>query len=91
VYRTSLGFDVLINPEVTSLKEKMNSKGEGCLSIPEQYYNVRRFKKITLKGLDEHAEPVEIMTKSKAVAKMLQHEIDHLNGITIADKGKRVQ
>jgi peptide deformylase len=91
VYRVLGGLDVLINPEVVFMKEKMHSKGEACLSVPGQYYNVKRFKKIYVKGLDEHAEPVEITTKSKIFAKILQHEIDHLNGVTIADKGKRVQ
>ena len=68
----------------------MTSNVEGCLSLPERYFNVKRFKKMRITGLDENADPIDITTKSKQLAKVLQHEIDHLNGITIADKGKEV-
>lgn len=86
----TFGYKVLINPEVVFKKDKFTSKGEGCLSVPERRFNVRRFKKIRVTGLDEYANPVDITTKSKQLAKILQHEIDHLNGVTIADKGKEV-
>lgn len=84
------GYQVLINPEVVFKKDRFTSKGEGCLSLPDKYFNVKRFKKIRVRGLDENANPVDITTKSKQFAKILQHEIDHLNGVTIADKGKEV-
>ena len=83
-------YNVIINPVVVFKKDKMTSKGEGCLSLPERYFNVKRFKKMRITGLDENADPIDITTKSKQLAKVLQHEIDHLNGITIADKGKEV-
>lgn len=97
IYSTDLGrsiitnkYSVIINPVIVSKKNIMSSKGEGCLSIPDRYFNVKRYKKIRITGLDEYADPIDITTKSKKLARILQHEVDHLNGITIADKGKEV-
>jgi peptide deformylase len=84
------GFKVLINPRLVGRMEKFSSKGEGCLSLPEQYFNVPRYKKLRVTGLDGHAKPIDIITKSKHLAKILMHELDHLKGITIIDKGKKV-
>lgn len=83
------GFQTIINPVIVSKKGKFTSRGEGCLSLPGRYFSVKRYKKIVVTGLDRHGNPIEIETKSKQLAKILQHEIDHLNGITIADKGKK--
>ena len=83
-------YDVLVNPIIISKEGKMTSKGEGCLSIPDDRFNVKRFKKVTVKGLDQNGKPVTIKTKSKRVAVILQHELDHLAGITLYDKGKRL-
>lgn len=83
-------FKVLINPVIIGKTGKMTSRGEGCLSLPEQYFNVKRFKKIIVEGFDRNGDPIRIKTKSKQLAKILQHEIDHLHGTTIADKGKRL-
>ena len=85
-------YSVLINPNI---KKKfggvLHSKGEGCLSVPGKYFNVVRKKKLIVEGLDRNGKPVVIDTKSKRLTKILQHEIDHLNGITIANKGKKAK
>ena len=86
----AVGYKVLINPYIKGHKEPFKSKAEGCLSVPGRRFNVTRYKKITVEGLDEHGNKVEFTTKSKKLAVILQHEIDHLNGITIADKGKEI-
>jgi len=93
VYRNPVNQQLctLINPVIKTKKEPMHSKGEGCLSIPDRFFNVKRFKKVMVEGLDAHGNQITIATSSKALAKILQHEIDHLRGITIADKGKEVQ
>ena len=83
-------FGVLINPSIKSKKDVMNSKEEGCLSLPDQYFNVKRYKKIVVKALTRDGEPKTAATKSKKLAKTLQHEIDHLNGRTLIDQGKKV-
>jgi peptide deformylase len=62
------GYKVLINPEIVMKKDLYTSKGEGCLSVPETYFNVKRYKKIRVTGLDEYANPVDITTKSKQLA-----------------------
>lgn len=83
-------FSAVINPVIVSKKEKMVSKGEGCLSIPGVRFNVKRFKKITLTGLDYHGHEVNVRTKSKKLAVVIQHEMDHLAGITLYDIGKKL-
>ncbi|KPK10632.1 MAG: hypothetical protein AMJ56_07630 [Anaerolineae bacterium SG8_19] len=92
VYREpgKAGYNVMINPVITDKASKMTSKGEGCLSVPGQYFNVKRYKKVIVEGLDRNGDKLIIITKSKALAKIFQHEVDHLNGITIADKGRKV-
>jgi len=87
---TSSRLEALINPVIIKKKDKFHSKGEGCLSLPDRRFNVKRYKKIWITGLDEHGEEVEIITRSKQLAKILQHEVDHLNGITLDTKGKEI-
>lgn len=84
------GFGVFINPEVKSKKGHFHCKGEGCLSVPEKRFNVKRFKKIELSYIDEHGEEAYLITHSKRHAQEIQHEIDHLNGVILAEKGKRI-
>ena len=75
---------VFINPEVVC-EGKTTSGEEGCLSVPGIFTKVRRFKKctVTATGLDgkEFAEQADGF-----YARILQHEFDHINGTTIADK-----
>lgn len=85
-------YNVLINPIIfAGSKGKFKSQGEGCLSLPERYFTVVRYKEVVINGLDEAGKEVQFRTKSKQLAKILQHEVDHLYGITIADKGKEVK
>lgn len=83
-------FGILINPVFVKGIGSMHSKGEGCLSLPEQYFNIKRFKKITVEALGRDGEKKTAATKSKKLAKVLQHEMDHLNGLTLIDTGKKV-
>jgi len=85
------GFKTIINPVILAgRKGKFKSKGEGCLSLPGRRFTVVRQKQLWVNGLDEKGEEIEFMTKSKQLAKIIQHEVDHLYGRTIADKGKEV-
>jgi len=83
-------FGILINPIFMKAIGSLHSKGEACLSLPDQYFNVKRSKKIVVKALDRDGEEKIAATKSKKLAKILQHEMDHLNGLTLIDVGKRV-
>lgn len=73
----------LANPEIVLSKEAEYHE-EGCLSLPGVTVSVRRARTVSLKALDEHGRPVEFET-SDLLAQTIQHEVDHLNGITIVD------
>jgi len=78
-------YHVLINPEIISSEDEFLSEDEGCLSVPELTANVKRAAKITVKGLNIEGEPVDIEAEDY-LAVVLQHEIDHLNGILFIDR-----
>jgi peptide deformylase len=84
VIDTSVGEDesqkiVIINPEVTC-KEGKQTGEEGCLSIPGFREPVTRANKVTVRAQDARGEPIELVGE-ELLARALQHEIDHLNGI----------
>ena len=83
-------YGVIINPVIIAKSDRVTSYSEGCLSLPNRRFNVKRFKRITVKGLDEHGNSITVRPKTKMLAIILQHEIDHLNGTLIIDKGKEV-
>ncbi len=77
------GLIEMINPEV--LETSGNEIGpEGCLSIPGLHGDVNRYQKIKVKGLDRHGNEV-IMEAEDFLARIFQHEIDHLNGVLFTD------
>ncbi len=73
----------LINPVILE-REGENKAKEGCLSIPDIYVEVKRSSYVTIEGLNEKEELVKIEADG-LLARILQHEIDHLNGILIVD------
>lgn len=73
----------LVNPEILS-REGREVAYEGCLSIPDVEVDVERATKIIVEGLDREGKRVEL-TLDGLVAREMQHEIDHLNGILIID------
>ena len=73
----------MANPVITSGEGKQVDE-EGCLSVPELTSNVQRFKKITVSYQDVQGNPQE-MTVEDRFAVVLQHEIDHINGILFLD------
>lgn len=75
----------LINPEITWQSTGTSVLEEGCLSIPEERVPVARPQKVRVRTLDETGTPREIAADDY-LAKVLQHEIDHLNGILITDR-----
>lgn len=78
----------LINPEILSSEGK-ETDAEGCLSIPEVYGEVTRAAKVTVKCLNREGKEITI-NGTGLLARALQHEIDHLEGILFVDKAKKV-
>ena len=74
----------LINPEIVSGEGEVDST-EGCLSVPDVLETIKRKEKVTVRGLSEQGEQVEIEATGM-LAICLQHEIDHLNGMTIVER-----
>jgi peptide deformylase len=75
---------VLINPEIVAAEGEVIFE-EGCLSVPDYQAEVKRHEKITVRGLNLKGEEVEIEAEG-LLAVVLQHEIDHLNGMLFIDR-----
>jgi len=80
---TGEGVIKLANPQIIEVKGN-DKMVEGCLSIPGADVEVKRRYKVTVKGLNEKGKMVEIKAKG-LLARVLQHEIDHLKGKLIID------
>ncbi|OGN07311.1 MAG: peptide deformylase [Candidatus Yanofskybacteria bacterium RIFCSPHIGHO2_02_FULL_38_22b] len=77
--------EVYINPEITEYSKDDDEMEEGCLSIPEFYIPIKRSKKIKIKFINESGEKIKLKVRGFA-ARVLQHETDHLNGLTIKNR-----
>ncbi|HAX69566.1 MAG TPA: peptide deformylase [Anaerolineales bacterium] len=80
---------VLINPEITKTSEEKVFGVEGCLSIPGLIGEVERHEAIQVKALNRHGQPVKLKVDGW-MARIFQHEIDHLNGVLFTDRATRV-
>jgi peptide deformylase len=80
---------VVANPEITQPSEEINKGIEACLSIPGLVGEVERHDKIVIKGLNRFGKPIKI-TAEGWLARIFQHEIDHLEGIVYPDRALRV-
>jgi peptide deformylase len=76
----------MINPEFT-LREGMQLEEEGCLSVPGFNATVARPERAVVKGLDRHGQP-KVVEGTGLLARALQHEIDHLDGVLFLDRLK---
>lgn len=79
----------LINPEIVS-REGEQTGSEGCLSIPDTVGLVTRANQVTVKGLNREGKEV-LYEGEKLLARALQHEIDHLDGILFIDRAHEVR
>lgn len=85
-YKTGKTF-VMINPKLISKSGKYLSQHEGCLSLPGLRCHVRRAKRITVGFLDRDGQKQVLKIKhDKLQATIIQHELDHLQGILMTDK-----
>jgi peptide deformylase len=74
----------LANPQIIWSSPQLGDYEEGCLSIPEFFEMVERPTEVNVRYLDRSGEPQEIQAKG-IVATVLQHEIDHLDGVLFID------
>ncbi|MBI4744199.1 MAG: peptide deformylase [Actinobacteria bacterium] len=79
IYDIGEGLNVCINPEIV-LEEGEETEEEGCLSVPGVKVPIKRFKKVKVRAMDAKGNEIEI-TGEDLLARVFQHEIDHLNGI----------
>ncbi len=89
VVNTKDGPLALFNAEIKKKSFKKEEAEEGCLSIPGMFGMVKRHASITVKAYNHEAEPVTIEAQG-LFARVLQHEIDHINGILFIDRTKKV-
>ena len=75
---------VLFNPETLNVEGEVVAE-EGCLSIPNVTAEVRRPEKVVVDGINIQGEPIRIVADG-LLARVLQHEIDHLNGVLFIDR-----
>lgn len=78
------GHLVFINPEITQVSRKVTEEEEGCLSLPETWGIVARPSKVTIKAQDENGEKFKVTGKG-LLARLFQHEVDHLQGTLFID------
>ena len=74
----------LINPELVEFSEEERSFNEGCLSLPKLYMDVKRPAKVRVKYFDENFTEHDEWWEGTP-ARIIQHEVDHLNGILFVD------
>lgn len=79
----------IVNPEIVSASGEAWDE-EGCLSLPGVTLNMKRYARIHVKGFSVVGRPIVVREKG-FLARILQHEIDHLNGVLIIDNGLPVE
>jgi peptide deformylase len=80
---------IIINPEIVKASDEKVNGIEGCLSIPGLLGEVERHEALHLKALNRYGKPVKLKVDGW-VARIFQHEIDHLNGVLFTDLASRV-
>jgi len=80
---------VVVNPEITRQSKEVITGVEACLSIPEVAGDVERHVAVTIKGQNRRGQPLKLKAKGW-LARIFQHEIDHLNGVLFVDLAERV-
>ena len=78
----------IVNPVVEQRSESTEKDIEGCLSIPETRVEVERPTAVTISGKDPSGTPVRVEAEG-LLARIFEHEIDHLNGVLILDRTDR--
>ena len=82
-------FRAFINPQIIKFSPETSSLIEGCLSLPGYWGEVERPEKIALRAISEQGKKIKLKAFG-LLARVIQHEVDHLNGILFIDKAKEV-
>ncbi len=80
---------VFVNPEIVSQSEETIAGYEGCLSVPGYVGEVERAQVVTVRGHDQFGKKKRIRAQGW-LARIFQHEIDHLNGILYTDRAEKI-
>jgi peptide deformylase len=80
---------VVANPVLVQVSETKENGIEGCLSVPNLYGEVERSKSVTVRGQNQHGKKITINADGW-LARIFQHEIDHLNGILFVDRAAQL-
>ncbi len=80
---------VIVNPRIVSHAAKVQDMDEGCLSVPHVFGPVDRYAKVRVKAVGRHGEPLDLKARGM-FARILQHEIDHLNAIVFIDRAEEL-
>ena len=83
-------FYSVFNPEIIKTSAEKSPMEEGCLSVPTKYGEIERPEKVTLVGKDQNGKPLKIKAWGM-LARIFQHETDHLNGKLFIDRAKNVR
>ncbi len=81
---------VLINPEITRFSPETEVAAEGCLSMPGLVGDVERSLSVTVKAQNRRGQPIKLKAEGW-LARIFQHEIDHLNGVMYVDKAANLR
>ena len=79
----------VVNPKITRLSSEQEIGTEGCLSIPGIVGDVERPVSVTVKGFNRRGQPLKIKA-SNWLARIFQHEVDHLDGVLFVDRAEKV-
>jgi len=89
VINTKDGILTFINPKIVKNSWKKQTDEEGCLSVPGVWGNVKRPYQIDLNAIDKNGKEIKLTAKG-LFARVIQHEVDHLDGILFIDKAKKI-
>ena len=84
VVQTENGPAAFVNPKIIKMSKKTGIMQEGCLSLPGIWLEVPRMQSVEIEALDLRAKKIKVKTKG-FMARIFQHEIDHLDGVLIRD------
>ncbi|HAK68977.1 MAG: peptide deformylase [Treponema sp.] len=79
---------VFINPVITKTSNDLVDYEEGCLSIPGFYENIKRPSTVSVSAIDENGKRFTVEDAKGLLARVIQHENDHLNGVLYIDRGE---
>ena len=85
VWEVEEEYGAVFNPKIVARSDERVEGEEGCLSLPGLYYPVERSERVTVEGIDENGEPVKLDAEG-LLARVCQHEIDHLDGVLFIDR-----